>query len=149
MRLRPSARLLLVDQKNRILLFRFVFKDGALAGTEFWATPGGALALGETFEDAAKRELFEETGIHADIAHQHIAELEFSLPLPNGEIVMAKERFFVVRTKDNSINRHNQTDDEIKVMADHKWWDIDELSVTMDKVYPENLAEIFRKAIEL
>lgn len=149
MRSRPSARLLLIDQQNRILLFRFVFQDGALAGTEFWATPGGELAAGETFEEAAKRELFEETGIQADIGDKHIAELEFVLPLPNGENVVAKERFFVVRTKDNSINRDNQTDVEIKVMADHKWWDIGDLRVTTETVYPENIVDILAKAIGL
>lgn len=147
MRSRPSARLLLIDEHNRILLFRFVFKDGVLAGSEFWATPGGALDAGETFEEAAKRELFEETGIQTDIADKHIAELQFVLPMPNGESVMAQERFFVVRAKDSAIKRDNQTEEESQVMADHKWWDIEDLRVTTDTIYPENLADIFMKAI--
>ena len=44
---RPSARLLVVDAKGRLLLFRFVYGKGALTGRVFWATPGGGLDPGE------------------------------------------------------------------------------------------------------
>jgi hypothetical protein len=36
MRRRPSAGLLVIDQNNRALLFRFVFKRGPLAGQNYW-----------------------------------------------------------------------------------------------------------------
>jgi 8-oxo-dGTP diphosphatase len=49
MRQRPSARLLVVDLRNRVLLFRFRFDNGPLAGTVYWATPGGGLDAGETY----------------------------------------------------------------------------------------------------
>lgn len=49
MRKRPSARLLVLDPEHRVLLFRFVFEEGSLAGQDFWATPGGALEPGEDF----------------------------------------------------------------------------------------------------
>jgi 8-oxo-dGTP diphosphatase len=32
-----------------------------------WTFPGGAVGLGESLEDAVRREAFEETGLHVDI----------------------------------------------------------------------------------
>jgi len=67
MRRRPSSRLLLLNPDGVVILFRFVHKEDALAGLSYWATPGGGLEDGETFEETAIRELFEETGIrHVD-----------------------------------------------------------------------------------
>ena len=59
---RPTSRWLILDGQGRVLLFRFVYSDGPIAGATFWATPGGAVDTGESYEDAARRELFEETG---------------------------------------------------------------------------------------
>src|SRR5580658_2706794 len=53
MRTRLSARLLVLDPSGRILLFRFVHRNGALTGQDYWATPGGGVEDGETFEQAA------------------------------------------------------------------------------------------------
>jgi 8-oxo-dGTP pyrophosphatase MutT (NUDIX family) len=139
---RPSARLLVLDRTNRVLLFKFSFADGALAGQEFWATPGGALDEGETFEQAAKRELFEETGIQIDAVERHVAEREFILPMPNGEHAFAQERFFVVRVNNTKLIGDNQTAEERKVMTEHRWWHLEDLRNTSDKVFPEDLVVI-------
>jgi 8-oxo-dGTP pyrophosphatase MutT (NUDIX family) len=142
MRRRPSARLLVIDQKNRVLMFRFVHKRGPLADQVYWATPGGGLEEGESFEDAARRELFEETGILAEAVGQPVAELEFVLQLPDGEHVIAEERFFLIRVTDNAISRNYWTPIEIEVMTDQRWWSFEELTSTKQVVFPEGLAAI-------
>jgi len=138
-RRRPSARLLLLDRDDRVLMFRFVFNVGALADQDYWATPGGALEAGESFADAARRELSEETGITVDSVGSQVAAREFVLQLPDGEHVLADERFYLLRTADQTLSRDGWTPLEVEVMVDHRWWSMDELRATTAVVYPENL----------
>jgi len=140
MRTRPAARLLVLDPQDRVLLFHFAFRSGPLRGRSYWATPGGELESGETFEAAAQRELEEETGIRVDRLGPEIARREFMLQLTDGEHVTAQERFFAVRVADTSIATDRWTEGEREVMAAHRWWTIEELAQTDEQVFPENLA---------
>jgi 8-oxo-dGTP pyrophosphatase MutT (NUDIX family) len=143
---RPSARLLVLDMGGRVLLFRFVDLTGPMAGREYWATPGGALEEGETFEQAAIRELQEETGIQTTDVGRQIARRQFELQLPDGERVTADERYFAVRTRETAISREGWTEVEKGLMTCHRWWSLDDLSRTTETVFPEDLVEILSLA---
>jgi 8-oxo-dGTP diphosphatase len=146
MRRRRSARLLIIEPAGRVLLFRFVFKRGALAGEDYWATPGGGVEEGETFEQAAIRELREETGIRVESVGPPVGQREFVLQLSDGEHVVADERFFRVEAKEATLSRDEWTPNEVEVMVAHRWWSKDELSQTSETVWPENLIEMLPEA---
>jgi 8-oxo-dGTP diphosphatase len=131
-----------VDENNRVLLFRFKHTRGPLKGKDYWATPGGGLEEGEGFADAARRELFEETGIQRDVLGEEIAKREFVLQLTDGEFVIAEERFFLVRVSTPTLSREHWTPEETEVMIAHRWWSIEELKSTEAAVFPETLASI-------
>jgi len=141
-RRRPSSRLLVLDPAGCLLLFRFVHKRGALAGQAFWATPGGGLEPGETFAEAAIRELKEETGIHVDSVGEAVARREFVMTMPDGEQVVSDEQFFVVCVEDQRVRQDQWTALELEVMAKHKWWTATALKSTHDTVWPDNLPEM-------
>lgn len=146
LRERPSARLLITTSKRRVLLFRFVHKSGALDGKAYWATPGGGVELGETFADAALRELREETGIRKAQLSDPVGRREVPLQLPDGERVIAVEQYFVVSTDTEVISRDSWTAQEREVMVGHRWWSREELSSTSETIYPEGLVEMLDKA---
>ncbi len=146
MRRRPSSRLLVADERDRILLFRFVYQDPILGDRDFWATPGGALETGETFEDAARRELFEETGLQVADVGATVGHNEFVISLPSGEQVLAEERYFLVRAPEHVPSREGWTTEEREMMAEHRWWSVNELRATSDVVYPKDLVDILAGA---
>lgn len=142
MRERKAARLLVISPYRDVLLFKFLHKDGALAGKNYWATPGGGLEDGETFHAAAIRELREETGIQVNTVVGPVADRRFSMLLPSGETVFAVEQYFVVHVDSQIISSSEWTLHETQVMADHHWWSALELRSTGETVWPEALVEM-------
>lgn len=142
MRRRLSARFLILNEAGHVLLFRFVHKCGPLSGLDFWATPGGGVEEGETLEQAAVRELAEETGLRRDDLGKEIARREVALQLPDGEHAISDERYFVVRVAADALSWESWTDFEREVMVDHRWWSRQELLETKATVWPESLVEM-------
>ena len=75
-----AAGVVVIDDLGRWLLQRRA-DDG------LWGLVGGALELGESFEDAARRELLEESGLAVESLHQLdvYSGPEFRLTYPNGD----------------------------------------------------------------
>jgi 8-oxo-dGTP pyrophosphatase MutT (NUDIX family) len=147
MRRRLSARLLILNDAGRLLLFRFVHKTGPLAGQDFWATPGGGVEDGESLEETAVRELEEETGLRRTSVGPEVARREVAIQLPDGEHVVSEERYFLVRITDDTLSWANWTALEREVMVAHRWWSRDELARTEATVWPENLAQMLAAAV--
>ena len=140
---RDSARLLVLDPADRVLLFRFT----PPGRDPFWATPGGAVDPGEDFPTAAQRELFEETGIVADPGTPvNVRMNQFEAFW--GEEVVAEEHFFVVRTETTKIDTSGHEALERDVMKSHRWFAHAELNDHPETIYPEDIAELLRTALE-
>jgi len=81
--IRPTARVVLLDPDQRLLLMR-----GRLPserdGPSFWFTVGGGLEPGESLFEGAAREVLEETGLTDVTLGPIIWRDEIVLPDPDG-----------------------------------------------------------------
>lgn len=131
----------MLDPQERVLMFRF-----DVAGRPpFWCTTGGECEAEENFKDAARRELFEETGIAADPGEQ-IARTTPEFVTVEGEPVQADERYFLVRVPKAKIDTAGHTALEQQVMTQHRWFTREDLAHWPEAVYPPNLADIIAQA---
>jgi 8-oxo-dGTP pyrophosphatase MutT (NUDIX family) len=142
LRLRPAARLIVLDPEGRALMFRYDVPER----DPFWVTAGGEVDPGESFEDAARRELLEETGIIADPGPQ-IARMTPEFITVEGEPVQADERFFLIRVDEARIDTAGHTELEQALMTQHRWFTLAELESWHEAVFPVDLADMIRSAI--
>ena len=142
LRLRRAARLIVLDPQGRALMFRY----DVPGRPPFWVTAGGEVDPGETFEDAARRELLEEAGIVADPGPQ-IAQMTPEFITVEGEPVQADERFFLVRVAEARVDTAGHTELERKLMTQHRWFTLDELENWHEPLFPVNLAAMIRSHI--
>jgi 8-oxo-dGTP pyrophosphatase MutT (NUDIX family) len=139
LRLRRAARIIVLDPEGRALMFRY----DVPGRPPFWVTAGGECEPGESFEEAARRELLEETGIIADPGEQ-IARMTPEFVTVEGEPVQADERFFLIRVAEAQIDTSRHTALEQELMTQHRWFTLAELESWHEAVFPVNLAEMIR-----
>jgi 8-oxo-dGTP pyrophosphatase MutT (NUDIX family) len=143
---RWTARILLLDPDRRVLLFED--SDPGLAGPPtFWITPGGGLDPGETAEQAAIRELAEETGLVLDpallrgpIAHRTVVHGY------SDKIVEQDETYFVATVASFVVDVAGHTADEQTTFIGHRWWRRDEIRSTSARVWPTSLIDLIDAA---
>lgn len=137
---RQAARVLLLDGEGRTLLFRGSDPARPEDG-QWWFTPGGGLEPGESIEQAARRELREETGVRvSDLGppiHQDHVEFPF-----DGRMLHQHQTYYRVRVDDPTVDVSGWTELERRALSEYRWWRIEDLRTTEETVYPRNLVTL-------
>ena len=137
---RPTSRVLVLDQDDRVLLFRIVDADIRDAPW-IWVAPGGGAEAGESEHETAASELWEETGAEAALEgpawrRRHVYPFR-------DQWFEAREAYFVARVGAFVPSRDNHPPLEREGLRDHRWWSVAEILAADDEVsVPRTLGEL-------
>jgi ADP-ribose pyrophosphatase YjhB (NUDIX family) len=133
---------MLFEEHGAILLVRFVVPrvEGEFV---FWALPGGEIGAGETESEAAVREVREEVGLELQV---------------EGPIYWDSNQFLHQREMQDNVDflfraecRREEprligvTADERKIMKEIRWWSEAQIEASLERIFPESLAERIRE----
>ncbi len=142
--IRHTARVLLVDEFDRVLLFQG--QDPSDPTNAYWCPVGGGIEKGESPEDAARREVREETGLSDfDLGH-HVwnRQDEYSF---NGRDYRVSETWFFSRVPTFEVDTSALHGLEQMSFVNYRWWTQDELDVTTETMTPRQLASLLKDLI--
>ena len=146
LRVRKSVKVLLLNEENELLLVcaddpKTTAVDKTYYG-RFWYCVGGQMHPGESFEQAAVREIYEETGIsQEDIVFGPIVwNGEFDMVL-SGTLMHMDQTFLVAKTKKIQVSLTAPDEWEKQSIKKFAWFSLEKIQKSQEVIYPVVLSE--------
>lgn len=138
---RNAVRLVVLDAEGKLLLFHARDRSNPGLGI-WWELPGGGIEAGETYHDAAVRELREETGIIAarsqigPPAWRRLASFRYRRARHLQHEVVVTVR---LPATGPGIDESQRLDYEKEDYFGYRWWPVPEVLSGSERFYPRQL----------
>jgi 8-oxo-dGTP pyrophosphatase MutT (NUDIX family) len=140
---RWAVRVVLLDSGGRVLLFHALLPERSATG--WWELPGGGIDPGESYLDAAVREIGEETGLR--ISPQQVGPPAWRRDatwhargvrrLQHEVVVLAR-----LAADRPEITDAGQTPEELEDYVGARWWEVADIAASRERFYPGRLPEL-------
>jgi len=140
---RSAVRVVLRDAGGRVLLFRAVLTSRS--ADAWWELPGGGLDPGETYLEAAIREIREETGLVVGPDQIGPPHWRRSATWSARGIRRLQHEVVVQATvagDQPGITGTEQTAEELEEYTGARWWTPDAIGASTERFYPGRLPEL-------
>jgi TDG/mug DNA glycosylase family protein len=135
---REAVRALLVDADERIMLVQY---ENPATRATWWGTPGGGIEPGEDHQTALRRELREELGLEEFDAGPLVWTHERTFPWAQRLMHQVNDVYLV------RVHAHEPQptiDLEEEAVVSYRWWTLDEIESTDERVTPPDFLERVR-----
>ncbi|MGI8868134.1 MAG: NUDIX hydrolase [Mycobacteriales bacterium] len=131
-------KLLLLDADDRLLLIHA--KDPQAAG-ECWYPVGGGVELGESLQEAATREAYEETGLTALPPGRRVWRRDHTYEY-DGRVVQVHEEWLLHKVDHFEPVPAQLTHYETRSILGLRWWRSQELAESTETIFPPRLGHL-------
>lgn len=142
---RIGARVLLLNQHDHVLLMHA--RDPDDPSHHWWELPGGGLDDGESLEQAAMREVTEETGIELDHLGPQVWIRESRFRYRNRDHHRIDHVFLARCAGETTTIATKPTENEKLGLIEHAWFTTTGLRACTDKLLPASLPTLLEAIV--
>ncbi len=142
---RRAGRLLVIDAAERLLMIQEALRPDE----PYWLVPGGGVEGGESTQDAAVREAYEETGLRLELPESAPVWLTERQTWSYGQTTYDQtNHFYAVRVDAVApLTAARHTALERDTFLGFRWWHPDEIDGSGEVFYPGGVADLVRTVV--
>jgi len=140
---RSCVRVVLRDRSGRVLLFRASL--ASRSAEHWWELPGGGIEPGESYADAAEREIGEETGLVISPGQvgpprwrRSATWIARGIRRLQHEVVVAVD----LDADQPAVTDGGRTPEELEEYSEARWWPIADVLSSSERFYPGRLPQL-------